>query len=216
MTESKKDKPVKKTIDWDAVELDYRAGIMTLRQMAEAHDVSHVSIKKHADKHGWARDLQAKITAKAEEKVNKEEATRVANGLTAVNEAQIVEANAEIIAQADLINRKDVILALGVSRSQLMEVAELCKPDFKAQLEWLGEVMDETYTNEQGREIKDKVNELYQYIISLAGRVKMSKEIAASHAVYIPMQRKILKLDEEANKGQAQLDDLLAKINAAS
>jgi hypothetical protein len=62
----------------------------------------------------------------------------------------------------------------------------------------------------------DKANELYRYIISLAGRVKLSKDIAATHAVYIPMQRKILKLDAEGDRNQSNLDALLAKINAAT
>jgi hypothetical protein len=45
--------------------------------------------------------------------------------------------------------------------------------------------------------------------------VKLSKEIAAAHGVYIPMQRKILKLDEEGDKSQSNLDALIARINAA-
>jgi hypothetical protein len=216
MTDGKKGKAPKKAVDWAAVEKDYRAGILTLRQMADAHGVSHVSIKKHADRHEWSRDLKAQIVAKAEEKVNRAQVNSEVNKDRAVSEKVIVEANAEILAQADLINRKDVLLALSVSRSQLKEVAELGNPEFREMLAAVGEMMDETYVNDRGVEIKDKVNELYRYIISLAGRVKMSKEIAAAHGVYIPMQRKILKLDEDADKGQAQLDQLLAKINASS
>lgn len=206
----------RKQVDWESIERDYRAGIKTLRQMADDHGVSHVAITKHASKNGWSRDLQAKIKAKAEEKVNKAQVTNLVTVETKLREQQIVEANAEIVAQADLINRQDVLTALEVSRSQLAEVALLCDPQFKESLIWLGEVNDESYVTDAGREVKDKVNELYQYIVSLAGRVKMSKEIAASHAVYIPMQRKILKLDTEASQGQREVDELLAKINAST
>lgn len=206
----------RKQVDWEAVERDYRAGIKTLRQMADEHGVSHVAITKHATKNGWSRDLQAKIKAKAEEKVTKAQVTSLVTVETKLRDQQIVEANAEIVAQADLANRKDVLAALEVSRSQLAEVAALCDPQFREKLEWLGKVSDQSCVTDTGREVKDRANELYQYIISLAGRVKMSKEIAASHAAYIPMQRKMLKLDTDADKSQSAVDELLAKINAAN
>ena len=32
----------KKPTDWERIELDYRAGILTLREMASAHGISNV------------------------------------------------------------------------------------------------------------------------------------------------------------------------------
>lgn len=87
----------KPKIDWDAVERDYRAGVKTLREMAALHNVSHVSIDKHAKKHGWTRDLTAKIKAKADELVNKALANKEANKLT---EIDIVKSIAELQAGA--------------------------------------------------------------------------------------------------------------------
>jgi len=197
--------------DWAIIEREYRAGIKPLRQISEENGISHVAIQKRAVKEGWLRDLAAKIRAKAEEKVNKALVTSEVNKKDLLTERQVVEANAEIVAQADLINRKDVLLALSVSRSQLDEVAELGEPEFRERLIALGDAMD---TSTERR--PDKDNELYRYIISLAGRVKLSKDIAASHGVYIPMQRKILKLDAEGDRNQSNLDALLAKINAAT
>lgn len=53
----------KKAIDWEKIELDYRAGVKTLRQIADEHDISHVSINKRAKRDDWVRDLSAKIKA---------------------------------------------------------------------------------------------------------------------------------------------------------
>lgn len=211
MTESKK-----KVVNWAVVEREYRAGIKTLRQIGLENGCSHVAIQKRADREGWSRDLKAKIIAKAEEKVTKALVTSQVTKDQKVTEQVMVEATAEIIARADLVNREDVLLALDVSRSQLREVAALGNPEFLAELEWLGEIMDESGIDDAGKPTQDRANALYRYIIGLAGRVKLSKEIAASHGVYIPMQRKILKLDEEADKSQTQLDALLAKINAGA
>jgi len=201
----------KKPPDWRAIEREYRAGIKTLRQIASEHGITHGAINKRAKQEDWPRDLSAKIKAAAESKVSKALVSRVESTNDVVTERQVVEANAEIVAQADLINRKDVLLALSVSRSQLGEVAELGEPEFRERLIALGDAMD-TSTPQRA----DKDNELYRYIISLAGRVKLSKDIAASHGVYIPMQRKILKLDAEGDRNQSNLDALLAKINAAT
>ena len=62
----------KLTPDWERIELDYRAGVKTLRQIAEEHGISHVAITKRAKRDGWTRDLSAKIQSKAEELVTKE------------------------------------------------------------------------------------------------------------------------------------------------
>lgn len=211
-----KKSPGRKQVDWDSLEPHYRAGVISLAALGKEYGCSDAAIVKHAKNSGWTRNLQAKIQAKAEAKVSAAQVSAEVSARTKVREQQIVEANAEIVAQADLLNRQDVLTALEVSRSQLAEVALLCDPQFKEGLVWLGTVNDESYVTDTGREVKDKANELYRYIISLPGRVKMSKEIAASHAVYIPQQRRILKLDSEASQGQREVDDLLAKINAST
>ena len=44
-------------IDWERIELDYRAGIKTLRQIAEEHGITHGAVNKRAARDGWQRDL---------------------------------------------------------------------------------------------------------------------------------------------------------------
>lgn len=199
--------------DWEAIEKDYRVGIKTLRQIAEENGITHGAVNKRAKDEGWSRDLRAKILAKASEKVSKELVSSEVSMDTRLTEREVVEANATAIAAADLTNRKDVILGIDISRGHLHELAALSEPGFRERLEWLGKVMDESGKDEEtGREVKDKVNELYQYIISLGGRIKMAKEAAAAIGVYIPMQRKILKLDEDASRNQSDVDSVLKKI----
>lgn len=82
-------------VDWDAVERDYRAGVKTLRQMADEHGISHVAINKRAKRDGWSRDLAAKIQAKADELVTKNAVTKPVTVETKVSERDIVEANAD-------------------------------------------------------------------------------------------------------------------------
>ena len=41
--------------DWERIELDYRAGVKTLRQIADEHGISHGAINKRAKRDGWER-----------------------------------------------------------------------------------------------------------------------------------------------------------------
>jgi hypothetical protein len=209
--EQKKQGTERADVDWTIVEKDYTAGIKTLRQIADEHGVTHGAINKRAKRDGWSRNLQEKIAHKAESLVSKTLVSKDEVSAESVSkakstrptEAQIVEANAEVIALADLTNRKDVILGIDISRGHLEELAALSDPRFKDDLERLGDMFQDDR----------KAVETFRYIISLPGRIKMAKDAAASMGTYIPMQRKILKLDAEANKSLSDLDNLLAKIN---
>ena len=210
-------KPRAAAVDWLIVEKDYRAGIKTLRQIADEHGITHGAINKRAKRDGWDRDLSGKIQAKAETLVSKAVVSNAVSKESLVTERQIVEANAHAVAHVDLTNRKDVLRGMDVSRQHIEELAALNDPTFRDRLVWLGEVMDESgLDDETGKLVKDKANELYRYIIDMPGRVKMAKEVAAAVGVYVPMMRKIYKLDAEAKEGASSIEDLLRAMGAAS
>ena len=62
-------------VDWERVEFQYRAGILTLREIGAEHGMSHNSVDKRAKTRGWVRDLKAKIVAKAQELVDRAQVT---------------------------------------------------------------------------------------------------------------------------------------------
>jgi L-amino acid N-acyltransferase YncA len=201
----------KKHVDWELIEKDYRAGLKTLRQIADERGVSHVAIAKRAKKFGWVRDLSEKIQAKAKEKVTRLAVNKSVNTEQALTDAKVVEVYSDVVASVDMIQREDVKMAIDNSRSQLGELVALGDPEFRDKLVALGEAFDESGPTANGGWKTDKNNELYQYIISLAGRVKMAKEIAASHGVYLPLQRKIFGLDAE-KKSAGEFEEMLRRV----
>lgn len=214
-------------VDWEAVERHYRAGVLSLSQISRDYGVSRPAIEKRATRDGWTRSLSEKIAQTAESKVvskvaAKEVADKVAGGTSAgcssatkLTERQTVDAYSDVIARVEVAQREDLEAAVSVTRAQLQELADLSDPQFRARLEWLGQVMDESGPTESGGFKNDKANELYRYIISLAGRVKMAKEIAGAYGVYIPVQRKVLGLDNE-RKSTSEYEDLLRRIGESS
>jgi uncharacterized protein YjcR len=56
-------------IDWEAVEKDYRAGVISIAAIAEKHGVSQSQVKVKAKAGEWTRDLSAAIKARTKAKV---------------------------------------------------------------------------------------------------------------------------------------------------
>jgi len=104
-----------RNIDWDAIERDYRAGILTLREIAAQHDITHGAVNKRAKKYEWSRDLSAKIEQKREELVSK---AAVSSSVSKTDEVSIIKSAAELQAGALLVEREE-IKALGEHADRL-------------------------------------------------------------------------------------------------
>lgn len=200
-----------KFVDWEAIERHYRAGLKSLRTIAEEYGISEGAIRKRAKRDAWSRSLERRIQEKAQEKVRKELVRTPGTQLTPATERRTVEQYSDLVATVDLSQREDVKLAMGNARGMLVELVALADPKFTAVLEEIADAFDESGPGANGAWKTDKANELYRYIISLAGRVKMAKELAAVHGVYVPLQRKIYKLDDDGNS-KTSVDDLLDAI----
>ena len=204
-----KDKPA---ADWELIERHYRAGIKTLRQIGQDYGASHVAIQKRAKKYGWVRDLTEKIQQKAAELVTKHEVTKLVTKEALLTDSQTIQAYGEIVAIVEMTQRSDIDMALSLSRSQMIELTALSNPDFAGDLERLADLMDQGGEDDSGKAKTDKLNELYRYVISLPGRVKMVKEIAAAHGVYIPVQRKVFKLDGDGKSDVSAYEAMLKAV----
>lgn len=101
-TKPQNDKP---QVDWERIELDYRAGVKSLREIAEGSGTSHVNIAKRAKAQGWVRDLTKKIEAKANELVNKASVNSSVNSASPAAERVTVEAVASTQATIRLAHR---------------------------------------------------------------------------------------------------------------
>lgn len=207
------EKKTKPQYDWDLIEKEYRTGLKSNRQLGAEFGPSHTAIAKRAKEYSWTKDLSAKIQQAAADKVAKALVASEVAAATKKDDAALVEAVGQKVADVDLQGREDLRAVLNTQRTLAKELTLLSKPEFAADLVKLGELMDQSGPNENGTWVKDKLNELYQYIISLAGRVKMAKDIASAYSVYIPLQRKIFGLDAEKQQ-TSEIDDLLKRVHA--
>ena len=196
------------TPDWEAIESAYRAGLLSIREIASQHGITHGAINKRAKRDGWERDLKAKIKAKADVLVSRREVSSKVSTETATSERILIEANAEVIATVRMEHRGDIRRARNISNSLFDELEAQCA-DVGA-LEQLGDLMYQPDDN--GR---DKLNELYQKVISLPGRVKSMKDLSDTLKTLVGLERQAYDIDgptgDESTKKLSDLMDDLAK-----
>jgi hypothetical protein len=194
MADTPEPKPVP---DWERIESDYRAGILSLREIAEPYEITEGAIRKRAKAKNWSRDLTAKIRARAEDLVRKEAVrTEGTQPDHRVPEAEIVEAGAHVMVAVD--RRHKGIAARGLTLTEKLMAETETITDNLEDFQQLGELMDKTETTETGRVIEDKLNKAYHAVISLAGRIDGNKKLAETFERYAKFERIAHRIEDAA------------------
>lgn len=179
-----KDNELGQCPDWERIEIEYRAGVMSLREIAEAHGngTNHVAISRRAKKEGWERDLSARIKARAETLVTKQAVTADVTANRTVTENQVVEANATMQANIIRAHRKDIIRGRALSMALLAKLEATTGDEELFQR--LGEIM--ASPDERG---KDRLNDIYKAVISLPGTIDSMKKWGDTLKTLVGMER---------------------------
>lgn len=191
------------TPDWEAIESAYRAGVLSLREIASQHGISDTAIRKRAKKEEWTRDLAAKVKAKADDLVRKREVRAKVRSENQISERELVEATAEAIANVRMEHRGDIKRARELANLLFSELSAECT-DVEA-LHKLGELMlNPDYKGQ------DKLNDLYHKIISMPQRVKSMKDLSDTLKTLIGLEREAYSIKEDepssVNKGTSLND----------
>ncbi|ELC6509918.1 TPA: hypothetical protein ACOEAI_000214 [Enterobacter hormaechei subsp. xiangfangensis] len=177
--------------DWEAIETAYRAGVMSLREIASQHGISEGAIRKRAKRDDWSRDLNAKIQQKADDLVRKREVRKQVRNESTLTERVLIEATAEVIATVRMEHRGDIRRARELTNTLFDELGAQCA-DVSA-LEQLGDIMFDP--DDKGR---DRLNEIYQKVISLPSRVKSMKDLSDSLKTLIGLEREAYSIENKA------------------
>lgn len=188
----------KKPTDWERIEADYRAGLLSVREIASANGVSHTAIQKRAKADGWSRDLGAKIKARADALVAKREvATQVAIDRVETDRG-LIEANAEVIATVRLNHRKDISAARTLAMSLLDELSH--QTGNRDLYEKLGELLLDTTGDEKESAAQSKRWQAFQAAMSLGGRTKVMKDLGDTLHKLIGLEREAYGIAEAPKK----------------
>ena len=204
------DNPKPAAPDWERIELDYRAGLLSLREIAEMHPgVSHMTIARMAKRNGWARDLSAKIHAKADDLVTRQAVTVAVTANGDVTERQVIDAGAAAIVQVRLSHRADIRRSRAIVMSMLDELELTCGPENAALLAELGELMYEP--DERGQ---DKRKDLFDKLLSLNGRSVTMKNLAESLKGMVALEREAFSLNAAPTGPANPLEAFLSELSS--
>lgn len=91
----------KPNADWESVEREYRAGVLSVREIGKAAGLSHVAVLKKAKREGWTQNLAARVKEAVTTKL-------VTADVTIGNQREIIEAVALRSVDVILAHRKDI------------------------------------------------------------------------------------------------------------
>ncbi|MCC6200853.1 MAG: hypothetical protein IT466_08785 [Moraxellaceae bacterium] len=196
-------------VDWEKIESLYRAGVKSTREIAVDMGVSHTAINKRAKNESWDRDLSAKVRAKADAKVSKAMVSSEVSTVSKVTEKLIIEVEAEIQSRIRLDHRKDI----GRSRTLAMRLLEELEQQTAQvpELAALGQLMYSP--DDKG---VDKLNELYQKIISLPGRTKTMTDLSNTLKTLIGLERQAFGLDTAPPSANDPFTAMLNRISQSN
>jgi hypothetical protein len=177
-------------IDWESIEREYRAGIKTLREIAADFGITHGAINKRSIKCGWARDLTAKIQAKADLLVSRSEVSKSVSKNDLVTEREIIEANANIQATIQLRQRGRI--------QKHQDLGEKLLAELEAQTAGLEdfENLAELMKSDAG---VDKLNEIYKKVIGTPGRIDSFKKLSESLKTLVGLERQAFGMADNSN-----------------
>lgn len=188
--------------DWEAIERAYRAGLLSIREIASTQGITHGAINKRAKRDGWERNLKAKIQAKADALVSKRTVSTLVSTKQADTEREIIEVNAEVIANIRMAHRGDISRGRRLTNKLLDELEALTDEQGTIK-ELIAQLKDAD--RDDGDAMAD-VLALANKMGALPSRTKTMKELAETLKTLVALERQAYDLDTKSGGNDA--DDL--------
>ena len=115
----------RKQVDWEGVERDYSAGLLSLREIGDKYGITEGAIRKKAKKEEWARDLSARIEKKANDLVRKDLVRSEVRTEKTITEKEIIDVNAQALVNVKLNHRKSIKRVNDLVDTLFEEIEEL-------------------------------------------------------------------------------------------
>ena len=207
MTKKKSPAPKSKPpTDWEAIADDYRAGVVSIREMAKIYDISEAMIRKRAKAEGWERFLADRVRSAVAEKMLRADAE--ASGIAPpasshpqrarTRDEQIVEAAATTAARIILSHRVD-LTRLQEHRTRLLDI-----------LQSLEAKHDKTDT-ERMLDGDKPLSEAERYDVVQA-QAQILEQLARVTYRLIPLERQAYALDAKNKSADAEGGTIKEKV----
>lgn len=208
-----------KQTDWGVIERQYRAGLVSVRAIAETQGITEAAIRKRAKRDGWERDLTAQVKAQvrtalvrtSSRPVQKSEPARTEPRQDARTDQQIVD---EAVATVVEVVRQHRAGARRGAKIVEQLFAEL--ETTNERLEEIGEAIVEETVGDQSPNRRTAM----LAAVKLPQRAGVLDKLASALQKFVAVERDAWSLndkgqgDELANMSEEQLEARLAGLEA--
>lgn len=196
-------------IDWDAIERAFRPGKKTIKQLASEYGVQASSISRRIKQYGWVADKSENVDAVTNALLI-QNASGNANPNATPSDLEIkaaAQANADVV----LKHRKD-LARIARLRDNLIGEIEVITDNLEL-FRQLGELLDKSTTDKDGKKIQDRMNAIYKRVIDMSERIDNAKKIAEIDERVRKGEREAFGIDKSENDKGNAVDALLKRIN---
>lgn len=196
-------KPGRKSVDWEAIERDFRTTNLSAAELAKRHGdvVTRQAINKRAREKGWQRDLTGAVAVATKAKVIQQEVKRrvdaqVSSDVSAevsrrlTTDADVVEVAAELGAAVVMRHRDDIRSARNVAIDLLAELrgAGLHQEELARLFELTTAELDEAQLQGARRRLEN--------LLGLSGRVGNIQKLADTLSKLQTLERKAFGIED--------------------
>lgn len=171
----------RKPIDWEAVERDYRAGGLSISEIARQHDISHTAVNKKAKQHGWQRNLIERVREAAAAKLVSDAVSETAD-LVSDRAESVSDSSESAPAKVSSFNEEETVAAAAMRVVALVRSHRSSLARMNARMKQLGDRFDE---------LLPAIGDL----VSLERAAGIQESMARTYARLIPLERQAFNVD---------------------
>lgn len=184
--------------DWEAVERDYRAGLLSIREIGRQHDLSDTAIRKRAREGNWERDLEQRVKAAARAKLARAEAVAQASAMVTtdpISEREIVQHAASVVVDVVRQHRRQLSQGRALVDALFEQLAEaiVCRDEIEATID-----DDESVSPQRKLQMLKAV--------SLPAHATILRDLSGALQRLIPLEREAFGIDNAPEEKTVEAD----------
>lgn len=185
-------------IDWEAVEREYRAGQLSVSEIARLSNCSHTAINKRAKRDGWTRDLAARVRQEVSARL-------VSEQVSAANVRETIELAAERDIKLIREHRADIGQGRAAVKALFAELNDATSgvADIKE------EIISETASDKNAKRRASMLA-----AVSLAGRAGVAASLSTAMRNLVGLERQAFGLSNTPEAPEDGASSLAAALDA--
>ena len=181
--------------DWEAIEREYRAGQLSVREIARQFEISHVAIGKRAKAEDWQRSLGQKVREAVTNRL-------VTSEVTSGNAREAVET--AVLRSVEVVRQHRHAIARG--RDLTLRLLD----ELDATTSHVGE-LEEAIEAETAGDKTGQRRAAMMKAVGLPSRAGVIKDLSAAAKNWVALERQAFNLDD----GSSDVDKPIVKVSVS-